>query len=445
MALCRPTGDRCRVLTESDEALYIGIDIGTSGCRALVIDSNQKILAEAKSGFPPSTQENGRHTQDPEHWWQGLELALHQLTRQIDASKVAALAVDGTSASVLLADAAGSPLTPGLMYNDGRARVEADLIRQTDDAETAAQGATSSLAKLLWFCRSQPGAGTRYFLSQCDWIVGRLTGRWGVSDYNNALKLGFDCARLEWPQWMQRLPIHHEWLPAVHAPGEPVGPLLPALQQRYGFSSTLSVVFGTTDGVAAFMASGATQPGQGVTSLGSTLVLKVLCERPLFSESYGIYSHRLGNLWLAGGASNSGGAVLLKYFELEEIERLTPLLDTDTDTGLDYYPLLEAGERFPINNPALPPRIEPVPGDRSLLFKGLLEGMARIEALGYRRLQELGAPSVFEVLTSGGGARNPAWNRIRSRILGVPVRTATSAQPAYGTALLAKGNFGPKK
>jgi len=124
---------------------------------------------------------------------------------------------------------------------------------------------------------------------------------------------------------------------------------------------------------------------------------------------------------------------------------MTPLIDSDVDTGLDYYPLLEAGERFPINDPALSPRIEPVPEDRGQLFKGLLEGIARIEALGYRRLQELGAPPLLEVLTSGGGARNQAWTRIRNRILGVPVRTATSAQPAFGAALLAMGNFSPKK
>jgi len=254
MARFRALGDRSRVLSESDEALYIGIDIGTGGCRALAIDSNQQVIAEAQAPFPPSTTENGRHTQNPEHWWQGLEQALHQLTQQIDASKVAALAVDGTSATVLLVDTTGKPLTPGLMYNDSRARDEAQLIRQAADTEeTAAQGATSSLAKLLWLCRSKPDPGAHYFLSQCDWIVGRLTGRWGITDYNNALKLGFDCARLDWPQWMQRLPVRHEWLPTVHAPGEPVGPLLPAWQQRYGFSGNLSVRFGTTDGVAAFL------------------------------------------------------------------------------------------------------------------------------------------------------------------------------------------------
>ena len=103
------------------------------------------------------------------------------------------------------------------------------------------------------------------------------------------------------------------------------------------------------------------QPGDGVTSLGTTLTLKLLSDKPVFAPDFGIYSHRIGEQWLAGGASNTGGAAIGKFFTAEDIARLTPLLDPDHPTGLDYYPLPRPGERFPVNDPNFQPRLEPRP------------------------------------------------------------------------------------
>ena len=111
---------------------------------------------------------------------------------------------------------------------------------------------------------------------------------------------------------------------------------------------------------------------------------------------------------------------------------------TQIDSGLDYYPLPGRGERFPVCDPDLGPRIGPRPVDDAAFLHGLLEGMARIEALGYSRLAELGAPYPDVVYSSGGGAANAAWRQIRQRCLGVPVELAAHAEAAYGTALLAR-------
>lgn len=168
-------------------------------------------------------------------------------------------------------------------------------------------------------------------------------------------------------------------------------------------------------------------------------MLKLLSETPVFSPEHGVYSHRLGKFWLAGGASNSGGVVLQQYFKIEQMREMTPLLDPEHFTGLEYYPLADIGERFPINDPEMSPNLEPLPGDSVTFFQGMLEGIARIESMGYDLLHQLGAPKVSEVRTTGGGANNPAWSRIRERTLKVKMKPARSNLAAYGTALLASG------
>jgi sugar (pentulose or hexulose) kinase len=195
---------------------------------------------------------------------------------------------------------------------------------------------------------------------------------------------------------------------------------------------------GTTDSIAAFMAAGLDQPGEAVTSLGSTLVLKLLSETRVDAPEYGVYSHRYGRLWLAGGASNAGGAVFRQYFSDQQLADLSQQIDAEVESELDYYPLPHVGERFPVNDPQLLPRLEPRPVDDQAFLHGLLESIARIEALGYRKLAELGASPLERVVTAGGGAKNETWRHIRQRALGVPVQASEHTEAAYGTAKLAR-------
>jgi D-ribulokinase len=220
-------------------------------------------------------------------------------------------------------------------------------------------------------------------------------------------------------------------------PGTPFAEIDPQIARTLGLPPAAQVAAGTTDGVAAFIATRADQPGDAVTSLGTTLVVKQLATQPIFAADQGVYSHRLGERWLAGGASNSGGAALLMHFTPADMERLTSQLKPEEPTGLDYYPLPKPGERFPIADPTLAARITPRPLEDHRFLQGLLEGIASVEALAYRRLALLGAPPVRRVISIGGGARNDAWTDIRRRILGVPVTVAEQIEASYGAALLA--------
>ncbi len=269
-------------------------------------------------------------------------------------------------------------------------------------------------------------------LHQADWLAARLTGRYGISDDNNALKLGWDPVARTWPAWLDRFGIDHRLLPEVVEPGTPLGPV------TSGPLEGTMVAAGTTDGCASFLATGAAAPGDGVTALGTTLTLKLLADRPVYARAFGICSHKLFGHWLAGGASNSGGGALLRFFTTAEIEALTPELRPDDPVDLGWHPLPATGERFPVADPTL--TFEPTdrPAARARFLQALLEGIARIEALGYRQLEALGAPPLRSVRSVGGGAGNPAWTRIRARHLGVPLLDAASTDAAYGMALLAR-------
>jgi sugar (pentulose or hexulose) kinase len=411
--------------------LFVGIDLGTSGCRARAIDRAGEIIGAAATNLASDQAD------DPVAWWSSVLAVLHALLAKVDRTRVASIAADGTSGTLLLADELGHPLAPPLMYADARAVREAELIARVAPAESAAHGPTSSLAKLLWLQRQVPRKA-RYALHQADWIMGRLARRFGLSDTNNCLKLGYDPVQDDWPKWMTALGLDERLLPRLHPPGTSIGLIEPTLAAVLRVPDEIQIVTGTTDGVAGFIATGATQIGEAVTSLGSTLVLKILSERPVFAPEYGVYSHRLGNTWLVGGASNSGGAVLRRYFSQAEIDAMTAQLQPERPTGLDYYPLNCPGERFPRCDPSLSPRLEPRPEEPSVFLQGMLEGIAAIEREGYQRLHELGAPYPSRAYTVGGGARNTAWTRIRELQLGVPVVALPHAQAAYGAALLAR-------
>lgn len=424
--------------TDTD-ACFVGIDIGTSACRAIAIDRRGNTLGEASVPIPVPTNKDGHVTQDAQVWWKALNACLHALHTEVPAARVRALTVAGTSGTVLLCDKKGAPLAPALMYGDARAQAQAERIATVADRASGAHGASSALAKLLWLGEKSFEKKAAHCLHQADWLLGKLSGHWGVSDWNNALKLGYDAQRGAWPAWMSDLPFDSALLPKVHAPGTAIGAVAKEVAQTFGYNADTQVLVGTTDGVASFIAAGASDAGHAVTSLGTTLVLKLISDKPVFSPDHGVYSHRFGDRWLVGGASNSGGAALALYFTPEQIRDMTPLLDPDRPTGLQYYPLPGIGERFPIYDPAMVPVLEPLPGDSVTFFQGMLEGIARIEAQGYRLLTKLGAPELKTVFSTGGGSHNAPWERIRARVLGVPLKPARSPHAAYGAALIAAG------
>jgi D-ribulokinase len=410
---------------------FIGIDFGTSGARACVIDAAGVVIAEDQRDFG-TLQEHER----ADIWREALWDLIAALPPAIRA-QLSDIALDGTSGTVLACDAELTPSAPPLVFNDDRAVDEARLIAQLAAPGHPAAAVTSGLAKILWLKKRLGLTGARLYLNQADWLSGLLTEQPGKTDFHNALKMGLDLDTLTWPAWVDQL-ADSGTLPVPVAPGAPLATVSRTRARYLGLHPGCTVHAGTTDSIAAFLAAGVTQSGDAVTSLGSTLVLKLLSDTRVESLGHGVYSHWFGARWLAGGASNAGGAVLRQFFDDRQLAALSEKIDPAVASPLDYIPLPKPGERFPVNDPTLAPRLSPRPADDAEFLHGLLESLARIEARGYGLLAELGATPVRRVETAGGGAQNPVWTRIRQRLLGVPVTRATHAEAAYGAALLAR-------
>ena len=415
-------------MTDS-EPLGLGIDLGTSGLRVSVVNTSGEPLQEQAIPYPGEF----RHA---DSWRQGLIALMGQVEPALK-SRIAALAIDGTSGTLLACDQHGAPLGQALAYCDACPN-QAAQAKALIGGEGAAASASSSVARALELLERlkwpESNATLPLLRHQADWLMGWLLGHWHWGEEGNNLRLGWELERQCWSGELSGAP----WAPAlpeIVASGQALGSLQPQVAAQLGLGSHCQVVSGTTDGNASVLAADPA-PGDGVAVLGTTLVLKQFHNAPL--QGAGINNHRLAGRWLVGGASNAGAGVLRRFFSDQQLQELSRQIDPRQPSGLQLRPLPQRGERFPIDDPTLEPVLEPRPVSDALFLQGLLEGLCELERLGWQRLQQLGAAPIQRVLSVGGGARNPQWRQLRRQALGLPVldRSGTSAATAMARLAL---------
>ncbi|MAV82390.1 MAG: carbohydrate kinase [Pelagibacteraceae bacterium] len=419
--------------------MFLGIDFGTSGVRASVINKDKKEIYNCQVPIPLPLEKNNIISQDPYIWWNAFIELSNNLKKNFDIQSINKISVNGTSGTVLLTDFVGMPLSNAIMYNDTSSINEGKLVEKISDNHPIVSSSSNALVRALKIIKDKKKDIQSYkILHQADWIAGKIINEFIYSDDNNSLKLGYDCVNKKWPDWIAKLPINQESLPKILSPGTTLNFLQNKELLDLGFNKKTQVVAGTTDSIAAFLATGANKIGQAVTSIGSSLVVKYISKKPIFNKDYGIYSHKLGSKWLAGGASNVGGNILKHLFE-DKIESLSRQVNPSKLTGMDYYPLFKTGERFPYNDPNKKAILEPRPDSEIIFFQAILEGISNVEKLCYSRLKEIGGDYPNEIFTVGGGSNNDNWNKIRSKILDIKLVTPLSTQASFGSALIAGG------
>lgn len=434
------------------EDTYLGIDVGTQGARVVLITAGAEIVATASESFALSTE--SRTEQDPEGWWQACLNCLQMLSVDERAQeawkKVRAVAVTSTSGTIIPLDAAFKPLHAALMYSDQRSAPQAErctaMARQHLDHGYTAFNSSTALAKIVWFTEVYPEKTlqVRHWVHAADYITAKLGGVWGITDQTNALKTGYDLTENKWPDYLfESLPLQSTWLPEVKPSGTVIAQILPELARMLNLPAAVAVTTGMTDGCASQLASGAVNPGDWNTTIGTTLVIKGVTNMEVNDPQGRIYNHRHpAGYWMPGGASNTGADWISQEFA-SRLQALNEAAEKLIPTGLLAYPLQQQGERFPMIAPQARGFYPEGLSDEER-YTANLEGVAYLERYALELLQGFTGEQINAVYTAGGGSNSEIWIQLRSHVLNLPVHKMKEVSGAVGAAILAASGTGFK-
>lgn len=432
-----------------DGGLTVGIDLGTQSVRVVLVEEDG---TEAFSGSAPLKSERSdgpRHEQDPESWWGAVGDAARGATKDLGGRRVEGLAVCSTSGTILLADRDGTPLTPAIMYNDGRAAKQAERVQEAGqelwDSLGYRVGDSYALPRLLWLLEHGHGEGASRVMHQADFVASRLAGELVGTDWSHALKTGWDLVNERWPEGvMEGLGVPVGLLPPVTRPGLGLGEVSAKASEHTGIPAGTPIRAGMTDSCAAQISAGALEEGRWNSVLGTTLALKGVTPDLLRDPGGVVYCHRHPDGgWLPGGASSTGAGVISGMFPQADLDSLGEEAARRGPSSAVFYPLAARGERFPFSRPEARSFWEGEPEDEADRYRAVLEGVAFVERLCFVHLEGLGADVSGPVSSTGGGAKSRFWSQLRADVLGRPVVVPRSSEGSVGMAILARAGSGP--
>jgi xylulokinase len=412
----------------------VGLDVGTTGVKAIRISETGEVLERAELEYPLSIPQPGWAEQDPEDWWRATEAALDAVG--LDGP----IGLTGQMHGLVLLDAADRVLRPAILWNDQRTGAECAEIEETIGfsrlveltGNRALPGFTAP--KLLWVRKHEPEvwAQAAHVLLPKDYVRLRLTGERAIDAAEASGTLLFDVAGRRWSEEVcAALEIPMEWLPDPH-------------------EST--AIGGAGDQQAGALGVGVVGPGPVSVVVGTSGVVFAALEgfRSDPEARVHVFCHAVPDTWEAMGVMLSA-AGSLKWLRDVVGESYDELVTEATrwpagTEGLTFLPYLQ-GERTPHADPDARAMFEGLSlrHDRGALVRSVLEGVAFGLRDSLELLRELGVePGVGRA--SGGGARSELWLKIVASVLGIPIeRTAVEEGAAYGAALLggvASGTFG---
>lgn len=422
--------------------VWVGIDVGTQGVRAIAVDDAGEVRGTGKAALGRDLRVGVRHEQDPKDWWTALCEATHALVVSIDGMPISGLAIDSTSGTLAVQAVDGSARGPALMYDDRRAEAQTARVQELGAELWGSLGyrmqPSWALPRLVWLVEHGCVGPADHVVHQGDYLARLLVGEPVSTDTNSALKTGYDLLRDGWPHdILDQLGIPAGTLPKVVTPGTTLGTVCVEAAEQTGIPAGTPLSAGTTDGCAAQISTGALSPGQWTTALGTTLVVKGATEQLLVDPDGSVYCHRNPDGgWLPGGASSSGAGVVAQLLQGRDLDDLSERLPTFPVPGFGYPLVGQGGERFPFSS-SKAHQVFPSADDDAQLLATIMQSVAFVERLAYQVLNGLGADTSGTVAFSGGGTANGRWNQLRCDVLGRVVELPRSSQAALGAAVLA--------
>jgi len=441
-------------------AYLLGIDVGTSACKAALFRPDGTVAGQAQSEYPVLYPKPGWAEQDPEDWWSGVCKSVQTVisTSGINASDVAAIGVDGQSWSAVAVDANGRPLCNTPIWTDTRARAECDEIRALLPEKTLFEVSGNSvqpsytLPKILWYRNHAPQAyrNARHILQSNGFIVMRLTGE---VTQDRSQGYGLCCYDMRKGRWdmdvASALGVRTDLLPPLFECHQVAGFVSPAAAALTGLKAGTPVVAGGLDAACGTLGAGVCEPGEAQEQGGQAGGMSLCIDRYSADPRLILSAHVVPGQWLLQGGTTGGGGALkwlreqicpdLSFADMSSLADTVPA----GSEGVQFLPYM-AGERSPIWDP-----------NACGVFFGLSYAKTRahliravMEGVGYalrHNLETAGnaGAKISTLRAMGGSANSLVWTQLKSDITGIPIEVpASDTATTLGAAILAGVGIG---
>ena len=431
---------------------YIGVDLGTSAVKLLLMDGSGKIMNIVSREYPLSFPHPGWSEQKPEDWWEQSKEGIKELTEGFDKSQVAGISFGGQMHGLVILDSEDHVIRPAILWNDGRTQKQTDYLNNEIGKDKLSQY-TANIAfagftapKILWVKENEP----ENFAKICkimlpkDYLAYKLSGSF-CTDYSDASgMLLLDVEHKCWSKEMMEIcGIREEQLPKLYESYEVVGNLKPEIAEELGLGTDVKVIAGAGDNAAAAVGTGTVGDGQCNISLGTSGTIFIS------SKTFGVdqynalhsFAHADGNYHLMGcmlSAASCNKWWMDEILKTKESAKEQEAIVKLGENQVFYLPYL-MGERSPHNDPSARAAFIGMSMDttREEMTQAVLEGVA----FGLRDSLEVARNLGIQIERTkicGGGAKSLLWKKIIANVMNLKVDVIESEEgPGYGAAILA--------
>ena len=432
--------------------LYIGVDLGTSAVKLLLMDETGKIHKIVSKEYPLYFPNPGWSEQKPEDWWEQSMAGLKELISECDKSQVAGISFGGQMHGLVVLDKDDNVIRPALLWNDGRTYEECDYLNNVIGKDKLSEYTANisftgfTAPKILWIKNKEPEnfAKIAKIMLPKDYLAYKLSGVHctDVSDASGMLL--FDVKNRCWSKEMMEIcDVKEEQLAKVYESYEAVGTLKPEIAAELGLSENVKIVAGAGDNAAAAVGTGTVGNGRCNISLGTSGTIFIS------SKEFGVdkynalhsFAHADGSYHLMGCMLSAASC---NKWWMEDIMKATDFAGEQAaieklgENHVYYLPYL-MGERSPHNNPNARATFIGMTMDttRADMYQAVLEGVAFALRDSFEVAKSLGI-NIERTKICGGGAKSPLWKKMIANILGIKVDVIESEEgPGYGGAMLA--------
>ncbi len=439
--------------------MFLGVDVGTGGTRAVIVDRQGRVVAsEAAEHAPIHSAQVGWAEQDPEDWWRAAQAAISAVVKE--AGAVEAVGLTGQMHGCVMLDGDGQVLRPALIWCDQRTQPECDWLEQTIGRERLIELVANpalpnfTLTKLLWVKKHQPElfARIKHVLCPKDFVRLRLTGVYAIDMQEASGTLLLDVTHRRWSREVaEAAGIPMEWLPELFEGPEICGRISESGSAATGLKTGTPVVAGAGDQGAGAVGMGVLKPGMVSATIGTSGVVFAATDKPTMDRLGRLHTfcHAAPGVWHVMGVTNGAGLSLrwlrdtfLAGVSYDEMTKEAASVPAGSD-GVIWTPYL-FGERTPHLDAQARAAFVGITASttRGHFVRAVMEGVAFSLRDTFTLFAELGIP-VAEIRLGGGGARGALWRQIQADVYGRQVeRLEAEEGGAFGSALLAGTGVG---